>query len=311
MSPIKAYPFWRKQYLFHPKATSNITLLKLYHPYRLPAKINWWLWKKISWYQSIFTFNLKKDTKLNYILAKFVGNNADYVWVINRGTDSIHQKITGLFIAINSTIESHDNFFFKWGDSKIAIESIKNEIEIYTELSNYPIVPKILQYQISEKEAFYTTQIVKGTKYPYLEITGEVLGLTDEIAQLNPLKAINYCISDKLLRSFNHGDFCPWNMIIDDKTNEIRIIDWEFCGIYLKGFDLLYFIFCIEFQVKKNSSPETIMEKNYSVINHYYSSMGISDWKPYLKEFAEICADRFANEEEGDDFLKLVNYCNA
>ena len=112
MIKIKAYPFWKKQYLFHQDATSNSSLLRLYHPYNSFAKINWWLWKNIPFYQKIFTYTLQEDSKLNKFIKKFTDVNPDYSWVINRGSENIYQKTTGLFIAKENKRNIHKDFFF-------------------------------------------------------------------------------------------------------------------------------------------------------------------------------------------------------
>jgi hypothetical protein len=305
MVRIKVFPFWRKQYLFHPKATSSAAILNLYHPYNPIAKLNWWLWKKFNFYQIFFTLELSKNSKQYKILDRLIDEDIDYIWAINNGTKSIYQKTTGLIISENSNKE----FFFKWGDSRPAILCIKNEITIINELENYSFVPKILQYQINENEAFYTSEIIKGVKYPILKLNKNVLKLMNEIQSIHPLHAINYSLSDKMLTSFQHGDFCPWNLILEDNTHVIKAIDWEFSGFYPKGFDVLYYIFSVEFDIKRRSKVENIMSKKYSIIDDYYKSIGIEDWKPYLKEFATICCERYCYTKEGNDFINLLNYC--
>jgi hypothetical protein len=306
MSRIKAFPFWRKQYLFHSKATSNVTLLNLYHPYKPIAKLNWWLWKYFALYQTLFTFKLNDDSKLYQIINKFTDANPDYIWAINRGTKSRYQKTTGLFISR----EPSKDFFFKWGNSKLAIESIKNEIAIDKELKNHSFAPKMLQFQINENEAFYTTAIIRGTKYKSLDINSNILALIHEIQSMQPQQAVNYYPHDKLITSFHHGDFSPWNLILEDDTQIIKAIDWEFCGIYPQGFDLLHYIFSVEFLIKKNSITQDIINEKYSIISDYYKTVGIDNWKPYLKEFAKICSKRYWNSKASDGFLKLLNYCN-
>ncbi len=313
MDRIKAFPFWRKQYLFHTKATSNCTLLRLYQPYKPIAKLNWRLWKFFSVYQLLFTFKIKENSPLSQLINKLIGQNTEYIWAINRGTKSIYQKTTGLVVSkeLSSEVVHPKNFFFKWGNSTLAIESIKNEIDVIVELQNKSFAPQIIYFEINEKEAFYKTQIIHGTKYVFLEINNDIINLIKEIQHTRPLHSKNHCKSSVLLTSFQHGDFCPWNLIKEDTTNIIKAIDWEFCGIYPNGFDLLYYIFSIEFQIKKNSTPENILNKNYSILNDYYNDIGIKDWKPYLEEFAEICSKRYDNTEEGNDFLRLLNYCRA
>jgi thiamine kinase-like enzyme len=309
MKKIKAFPFWKKQYLFHPEATNNITLLRLYHPYNSIAKLNWWLWKNFTFYQTIFTYPIQEDSKLNKFLKKFTESNPDYVWAINRGTKSIYQKSTGLFISPKRSGEISKDFFFKWGDSTHAIESIKNEIAIFNELKNYPFAPRLLQFQTNEGDAFYTTEIIQGKKYTSLDVNSDVIKLINDIQNIHPQQVKNYSTSLTLISSFHHGDFGPWNLIVEEDTNIIKAIDWEFCGLYPKGFDLLYYIFSVEFLIRKNAA-ENIVAKKHSIIDTYFKSIGIEDWKPYLKEFANICHKRNVNTKIGDDFYKLLNYCN-
>jgi len=154
MERIKAFPFWRKQYLFHPRATSNVTLLKLYHPYNPIAKLNWWLWKYFNFYQKIVTIHIKKDSEVYQIIHSFMDANPEYIWAINRGTKSIYQKTTGIFILNKSSEDPYMDFFFKWGNSKLAIELIKNEIAVNSQLKKYSFAPKMIRFQMNENKAF-------------------------------------------------------------------------------------------------------------------------------------------------------------
>jgi hypothetical protein len=310
MSKIKAFPFWKKQYLFHDKATSNNTLLRLYHPYNSIAKLNWWLWRNFPIYQALFTFTLHDHSKLNQFIKKFTDVNPDYQWAINRGTKTIYQKNTGLFISNNRSKNIDEDFFFKWGDTIHAIESIKKEAELFIELKNQPFAPTLLQYKSDSNQAYYTTEIIHGSKYTSMDVNNEVLSLIHKIEEIHIPQIKNYCLSTTLLTSFHHGDFGPWNLIVEEKTNIIKAIDWEFSGIYPKGFDLLYYIFSVEFLIRKNIAMETIINKNKSTIETYFKTKGIEDWMPYLKEFASICSKRNPNTIIGGHFDKLINYCN-
>ena len=248
---------------------------------------------------------MRNNPKLYQFINTFLQINEDYVWVINRGSNFVFQKVTGLFISKHTTSFSK-NFFFKWGDSAHAIESIKNEVALYNELNNNSLVPKLLEYKITEYEAYYTTEIIQGSKYTALEFNKDVLGLINQIESLKPQQVKKYSLSDNLITSFCHGDFCPWNLIIESGTNTIKAVDWEFCGIYPKGFDLLYYIFSVEFIIRKSSTSDEIIKNKYSIINNYYNPAGITDWKPYLKEFADICFKREGKTSLGENFYKLL-----
>ncbi len=80
------YPFWRKQYFFHPMVIKDKTLLSIYHPYSTLTKIAWFGWKN-NWFIRRTSMLKHKNIPFDFsILEHIIDNHENYNWVINLGS---------------------------------------------------------------------------------------------------------------------------------------------------------------------------------------------------------------------------------
>ena len=91
----------------------------------------------------------------------------------------------------------------------------------------------------------------------------------------------------ELNKCFSHGDFCPWNIILDQE-NKLLIFDWEMAGENIIGYDLFTFIFQTNFLINTKKLNSTILRENLNFIEFYFDFLKINNWKKYLLEFAKI-----------------------
>lgn len=83
---------------------------------------------------------------------------------------------------------------------------------------------------------------------------------------------------------FSHGDFAPWNL---KKANDDYIVfDWEFCGMRMKGFDLMHYVFSIKLMLE-NKSFDDAYEDSIVNIKEYISDFRISK-DEFIREYTLI-----------------------
>ncbi len=143
------------------------------------------------------------------------------------------------------------------------------------------------------------TEYFEGDKYKTTELDDDILKTILLISKINVNDVNTYGKNDSI-KCFNHGDFCPWNLLIDH--NNIKIIDWEMAGYYPLGYDLFTFIFQTNFLLSSKTIHK-ILNSNKKYIIEYFKIYDIINWKPYLKEFASIKL-RFEKEKNDSKLLK-------
>ena len=78
----------------------------------------------------------------------------------------------------------------------------------------------------------------------------------------------------------------------------LKIIDWEMAGERALGHDLFTYIFQTAFLIRREESFENVMQKNRTLIDSYFESAGVDDWKPYFKDFALLKVDEFTRKQD-------------
>ena len=161
--------------------------------------------------------------------------------------------------------------FLKVGNS-ITAEEMKNEIDFLSSNRDYHSfkIPEINRIQNAESNLlFQVTKEFFGDKVKPI-LTEEIVNIYKEIAGIK-------VEGDK---EFSHGDFAPWNM---KKTNDgFVVFDWECCGMRIKGFDLMHFVYSIETRLNGKNSDIAFSD-------------GISEIKKYIPDFT-IDQKKFENE---------------
>jgi len=268
-----------KQYYFPEGFHKYPLFLTFYKPYKLTAKLMWKIWIN----STLFRLLLNTNQPDKYIplehTKKYVSPNS--ILAFNLGTKGIDQKIT----IISVDTKTKCPYFLKYATSEVACENVLNEGIVLQQISELPFVPK-LKLLVQEENNFtlIKTTILKGVKIKYLEINDRILEILYTLSTLKVKSKRNY--TTNLLSCFAHGDFCPWNILIDN--GKLKLFDWELAGNYPIGYDLFTYIFQYEFLVNRTSKIENILKLNSNVIQEYFNHFEIKEWIPYLKEFAEL-----------------------
>jgi len=125
---------------------------------------------------------------------------------------------------------------------------------------------------------------LNGTKIQYHPIDEKILSILFTLSNQRIISIRQY--ESELECCFAHGDFCPWNMLMN--SGIIELFDWEMAGQYPVGYDLFTYIFQFEFLVKETMRFELMIYENNNVISQYFTFFGIVDWMPYLTEFSNF-----------------------
>ena len=135
----------------------------------------------------------------------------------NTGSPGPEQKITALGILNNQ------KFFIKFAQSDLSKNFVRNEEFILRQLQNQDFVPKILDFNSSSENVLLKTTLLTGKRFQTKTINNEIVLLLLKIASLQISTKNSY--DSKIQSSFAHGDFCPWNLMLD--KNNIKVFDWE------------------------------------------------------------------------------------
>jgi len=292
------HPF-KPQYFFSKGFNKHVLFLNFFNPYTKLGFISWFLFSKVSLYRFFFSKKCIEDYIPETAIRKIIGK--DSIMAFNRGTIGPEQKITGLGIC------NKKEFFIKYGQTKIAKANITNEYNILKQLNHLDLVPKVLDHHIDGKHVLLKTSVLKGERFNHRNIDKSVV---DQLILFSKQKVnCNNTSSDQLLKSFAHGDFCPWNMMTNN--GKILVYDWEMAGKYSIGYDLFTYIFQTCFLLDPKTPIENIVFQNVKDIEYYFSNFNVKNWKPYLIAFAnkKITLEHLkGNSGMLNNYLNLLEY---
>lgn len=267
-----------KQYLF-PKSFKKYELFStFYQPYTFKGFLVWKLWQNFEFIRrlSIVQFP-EKIVPFNQII-KHIETPA--ILAFNRGSKGEEQKITVL--GINPI--SKKEFFIKYAESNIARNNVNNEGAILEQLKHLNFVPKLQQHINELNYTFILTNVLKGVRLKKQPLDQKLLSVLLIISEQNIKSERIYNLGTDTC--FGHGDFCPWNMMVNNDT--IQVYDWEMAGSYPIGYDLFTFIFQTSFLLTPKKKITEIIEKESDLIKNYFLAKGIHDWGKFLKDFVSI-----------------------
>jgi len=271
-------PF-NKQYYFPEGYEQYPIFAKFYQPYKVIAVLFWKIWQSSSVFRKLFSTNHPERVLPLDQLKEFVTPCS--ILTFNLGTTGIEKKISVLGVERSSDTK----FYIKYATSDLASRNVFNEGNVLKQLSHLTFVPK-LQLCILEENRFtlIKTTVLNGTKIKYHPVDEKILNILFTLSNQKILSIREY--KSNLVNCFAHGDFCPWNMLMNN--GNIEIFDWEMAGQYPLGYDLFTYIFQFDFLVKETMRFKLIIDDNINVINQYFTFFEINDWKPYLKEFSDL-----------------------
>ncbi|WP_280750953.1 MULTISPECIES: phosphotransferase [unclassified Parabacteroides] len=193
------------------------------------------------------------------------------------GTPGEEQKVS----ILGYRPDAKESFFAKYAEKKEARRLAHNEIKILKKLEGKGIAPQLMSAVEEDDFVFFITSRVNGTLYKSNSISNRVIELAASISKID--------ISDRtqnksLKESFSHGDFCPWNIMVEN--GELRLIDWEMAAIRPLGYDLFLFIIHANFVMGATCEYVTkVLRENQQAITFYFQQFDIKDYRPYLKHF--------------------------
>jgi len=273
-----------------------------YQPYKFSACVLWKLWRNLPFFRYIFSTDEPEKILPIDKIKQYVTPSS--ILAFNLGTLGVEQKITVLGIDKLTNL----SFFIKYATSEIACRNVTNEGRVLQQLSHLPFVPQLyLDSKENNEFSLIKTSVFNGVKVKQRAVDDQTLDILYSLADQKIKSDRNY--SSGLKSSFAHGDFCPWNMLIND--GYLKIYDWELAGEYPLGYDLFTYLFQYEFLVDEKMRFEYILDENSKVIQEYFSHFKITDWLPYLKEFARL-KYMFEKEKNNydliDSYLQLKDY---
>lgn len=266
----------KPQYFFPDSILKDSIVKSIYHPYSLIAKFSWFLFNNFNFYKTIFKISEIDNFIPDKSIKKILGTQAPIAY--NLGTLGQEQKITGI---------GRDNehyFFIKYATTPLAIKNVRNEFETLRKLSNLDFTPNVISFFEEENSVLLKTDVFKYKRLSNTNLNHNIIKYLIKLSMI-PLEKENNGLGFN--KCFSHGDFCPWNMILDEE-NKLLIFDWEMAGENIIGYDLFTFIFQTNFLINPKKLNLTILRKNLNFIEIYFDFLKISNWKKYLLEFAKI-----------------------
>lgn len=276
---MKLYRFktFTTSYYFPHLDSSLQYMYGLYSPYggRL-SKIYWWLFQHSSVVRSLTSVN-EKDLEFPYSKIKASDGN-DTLMSFSMGSPGVEQKIS--ILGYDKTLDIP--FFAKFSEKPRAKKLTKNEIRIYRMLDGTGLTPKLLQSVDTDDYVYLKAEFIKGSRPKSRKMTDEVLQLCLPLSKYHLTD--KYVDENGLKMSLSHGDFCPWNVLVSDGV--IRLIDWELATDRTLGYDLFTYICQVAILFEPEKQLLLAIDDNMRYVKEYFSSFGVTDYKPYLKAFA-------------------------
>jgi len=293
------YPPKNPQFFFPYCINSFPILFDIYFPYSIKSKIIWYFFKNFHIFRNFFLINENKiPFNLNIIKNLIEDNN--YFYIINLGTYGIEQKTTITVYKFNG----EGVFFIKYGNTEIGKKLVENEKDILEKKDINCITPKLINF-IKNDHSILITNFINGKKISDIILNKKLIEI---IIKINNLKIYNVSFKKKIIYSFSHGDFCPWNILIKEK--KYILIDWEMAGGYPLGYDIFNYIFQTNFLLN-NYSIKYIINSQHYFIEYYFKFYNIKSWRIYLNEFTKI---KLSNKSIKNNkilfpkYIKLFNF---
>lgn len=292
------YPPNKSQFYFPIENFNNYSVY--YSPYTIKSKLFWFLFKNIGFVRKIFIVN-EENIPLEIGKIKRLLKLRNSSLFFNLGSKGPEQKLT--VIGDNNK----EKLFLKFAETQIAKELVNNEIDILLELQKQKtlVTANLLSYGSTDDYSYLTTDVILGKKYSIAYIDDKIFDYLINLIKVKPV------LNSDIKKVFSHGDFCPWNMLIESKTNKLILIDWEMAGYKPLGYDLFTFLFQTNFLLKPKLKCSQIIKENKVYINIYFRKQNISNWEKYLIKFASLKIQAEEHKKDSQLLLKyqqLLNY---
>lgn len=237
------------------------------------AKIYWWMFRHLSFVRWLNRVDSSSSAfPYNEIISLMPEG---CMLSFNMGTPGDEQKISMLGVEQNGK-----RFFAKYSQKPDAMALSRHEIDVLTALKDAKVTPELLDYKVEDGFCFFRTSYVEGKSLSNLYLSKEIADLSVSISKMHISPA-----SGELLAGLSHGDFVPWNMLIND--GEYRLIDWEMAEERPLGYDLFYFIYQVGRLFAPKEQLASRIKDDVPYIERYFLAFGIVDWQPYYDDFKQ------------------------
>lgn len=277
---MKYYRFstFTTSYYFPEIDHDTMFLYGLYSAYG--NKLSRWYWRQFQHSQFVRSLTAVKEERLPFPYARICelcGEEA--IMSFNMGSPGDAQKISML----GYVPTSQQQFFAKYSQKQEAMRLSKHEIDVLGILQDTGLVPKLYDSKIGDDYVYLQTEYVQGHR-PYDTLLNEQV-----VDYLIRLSSFHYPNGEKtgkegLRINLSHGDFCPWNMLVQ-QDGSLRMIDWEMADERIAGYDLFTWLLNVVGLVTGKIPLYHIIEKNRKHIMRYFNALQIGDYTPYLRVF--------------------------
>lgn len=266
---------FRTSYFFPSPKKEYKFLYNLYTPYggKL-SKFYWWLFRHCYLVRSVNRVNIDNANSPIARIIHFCPKGC--VMSFNMGTPGPEQKISCLGIGADKK-----RFFAKYSEKEGAKTLSRNEIRVLSLLKGSGLTPELYDYHEDKEYIFFRTSCVSGHNPVCIQLNNDLIALAININKIQ----LNDNQSNGLLSGLSHGDFTPWNVLIDSGT--YRMIDWEMADIRELGYDVFTYITHVNALINQGNSLNQAIKDNKDYIDYYFKEFGVLDWQPYLKAFVQ------------------------
>lgn len=277
---MKLYRFktFRTSYFFPRMRKELEYMYGLYPTYGgKMSRIYWWLFRNCSLVRAL---NACEEDKAGFPYRKIVNlEGKGSLMAFNLGTPGPEQKIS----ILGFDAEKKEPFFAKFSENPDAIKLTRNEVATYKVLDGTNLAPKLFEVKELDACIWMQTSFVQGKHLASMALTEDIVELAFGLSK--------YHLSDKatndkgLKLSLSHGDFCPWNMLVSG--GKIQLIDWEMAADRPLGYDIFKYVCQCSRLFHPDKSYNSAIEENRTLIDLYFSKLGIKNWEEYYNYFSK------------------------
>lgn len=267
-------------YYFPEIDADTCFLYGLYSPYG--GKLSRWYWKKFKQSHFVRSLTSVREEKLPFSyeqICELTGRDA--LLSFNMGSPGAAKKISMLGY-VPTTKQA---FFAKYSQRPEAMQLSMHEIEVLRLLKDTKLVPTLYDSKVGNDYVYLQTEYVQGHRPYDTLLNDQVVSLLISLSQYHyPNKVGDN--NEVLCTCLSHGDFCPWNMLVQP-DDSLRMIDWEMADERIVGYDIFTWLLNVAGLVTGKIPLYHIIEKNRKHIMRYFNALQIGDYTPYLRNFVE------------------------
>lgn len=239
------------------------------------SRIYWWLFRRCA---LLRTLNACDGEKAGFPYSRIVSlEGKGSLMAFNLGTPGPEQKIS----ILGYDLEKKAPFFAKYSEKPAAMVLTKNEVATLQILNGTMLAPELLEVKEQGDGIWMRTAFVQGEHPATKALTEEVVELAVSLSRHHLSEQT--ADANGLSLSLSHGDFCPWNMLVD--AGRLQLIDWEMAADRPLGYDLFKYVCQCARLFSPDKEYHAAIEENGEMISRYFSAFGIVDWRAYEDDF--------------------------